>query len=73
MNADQTSALVRDPEIQGGVPVFRGTRIPVAVMLDYLESGETVNDFVAQYPAITQAQAVAALEEVKMLLVPVER
>lgn len=73
MTADQPSAIVRDPEIQGGVPVFRGTRIPVAVMLDYLESGETVSDFLAHYPAITKAQAVAALEEVKMLLVPVER
>jgi uncharacterized protein (DUF433 family) len=73
MNADQPSALVRDPEIQGGVPVFRGTRIPVAVMLDYLEAGQTVNDFLAHYPGITKPEAVAALEEVKMLLVPVER
>jgi uncharacterized protein (DUF433 family) len=73
MTAGQTSALVRDPEIQGGVPVFRGTRIPVAVMLDYLEAGETVNDFLTHYPAIAQAQAVAALEEIKLLLVPVER
>lgn len=73
MSTGQITVLVRDPKIQGGMPVFRGTRVPVAVMLDYLEAGKTVNDFLAHYPAITQGQAVAALDEVKQLLAPLER
>lgn len=60
--------ITRDPEVQGGTPVFTGTRIPVEVMLDYLEDGQPLESFLAQYPSISRDQAVAALEELKALL-----
>ncbi len=61
--------IVRDPEIQGGTPVFNGTRVPVAVLLDYLADGQPLENFLEQYPSVSRDQAVQALEEVKGLLV----
>ena len=61
-------AITRDPEIHSGAPVFTGTRIAVKVLFDYLEDGQTVDDFVSHYPSISREQAIAALEEVKELL-----
>ena len=60
--------ITRDLEIQGGTPVFTGTRIPVEVLLDYLEDGQPLENFLAQYPSVSRDQAVAALEELKALL-----
>ena len=51
-----------DPEIQGGVPVFVGTRVPVKNLLDYLEAGDSLDDFLKTFPSVTRDQAVAALE-----------
>lgn len=62
-------AITRDLEIQGGTPVFSGTRVPVAVMLDYLADGQPLENFLEQYPSVSRKQAVQALEEVKGLLV----
>ncbi len=63
-----TPAITRDPEIQGGTPVFTGSRIPVAVMLDYLADGQPIQNFLAQYPSISREQALRAVEEMKSLL-----
>jgi len=51
-----------DPEIQGGVPVFVGTRVPVKNLFDYLEAGDSLDDFLKSFPSVTREQAVAALE-----------
>ncbi len=51
-----------DPEILGGTPVFVGTRVPVQSLFDYLEGGETVDEFLRQFPSVNREQAVAALE-----------
>tara|TARA_B100000315_G_scaffold64534_1_gene58571 strand:- start:323 stop:544 length:222 start_codon:yes stop_codon:yes gene_type:complete len=51
-----------DPEILGGTPVFVGTRVPVQSLFDYLESGETVDEFLRQFPSVKREQALAALE-----------
>lgn len=51
-----------DPEIQGGVPVFFGTRVPVKNLFDYLEAGDSLEVFLDQFPSVTREQAVAALE-----------
>ncbi len=56
------------PEIQGGVPVFRGTRVPVATLLDYLEAGDRLADFLSDFPTVKQEQAEAALELAKELI-----
>ncbi len=52
----------RNPRIQGGVPVFTGTRVPVKNLFDYLESGETLEQFLLDFPAVDRSKAVAALE-----------
>ena len=60
--------IVKDPEILGGTPVFRGTRVPIQTMFDYLEGGETLEDFLRGFPTVTRDAAIAALEEAKELL-----
>lgn len=53
----------------GGTPVFAGTRVPVQTMLDYLEAGETIDDFLEGFPTVTRDQVIGWLEEAKDLLV----
>jgi uncharacterized protein (DUF433 family) len=50
-----------DPEILAGTPVFVGTRVPVRTIFDYLEGGETLDEFLAQFPTVTREQALATL------------
>jgi uncharacterized protein (DUF433 family) len=57
-----------DPELLGGTPVFRGTRVPVKALLDYLEGGHPLSDFLEDFPSVTQEQAVAVLEHARELL-----
>jgi len=52
-----------DPEILGGTPVFVGTRVPVQTLLTYLEKGETLEEFLDNFPTVSREQAVAFLEE----------
>ena len=52
----------KNPNIQGGVPVFTGTRVPVKNLFDYLESGETLELFLLDFPVVDRSKAVAALE-----------
>ena len=54
--------ICRDREILGGTPVFAGTRVPVRVLIDHLESGDRLDDFLDDYPSVTQEQAVGVLE-----------
>lgn len=58
-----------DPEILSGVPVFVGTRVPVQSLFDYLEGGETLDEFLDQFPTVKREQAVAALDVARMTLV----
>ena len=57
------SVVKVDPGLMGGAPCFAGTRVPVQVLMDYLEGANTVDDFLAQYPTVSRKQAVAFLEE----------
>ena len=50
------------PDIMGGTPVFPGTRVPVQTLLDYLEAGDTIDDFLAGFPTVTRERVVAFLE-----------
>jgi uncharacterized protein (DUF433 family) len=61
-------AIVRDPEIMHGIPVFRGTRVPVQTLFDYLEGGDTLEEFLTGFPTVTRTLAIQALEEAKDLL-----
>ena len=59
-----TSSVVhRDPEILGGTPVFVGTRVPFQTLTDYLEHGHPLDEFLEDFPSVTRAQAVQAIEE----------
>jgi uncharacterized protein (DUF433 family) len=51
-----------DPEIMGGTPVFVGTRVPVKTFYDYLEGGDSLDEFLDDFPSVSREQAVAALE-----------
>ena len=61
--------IVRDPEILGGTPVFRGTRVPFRNLLDYLEGGHTLDEFLDEFPTVTREAAIAALEHAKNLVI----
>lgn len=56
------SVIHSDPEILSGAPVFRGTRVPLRAFIDYIEGGDGLDDFVADFPSVSRDQAVAALE-----------
>ncbi len=57
--------IVRDPEILGGTPCFRGTRVPFQSLLDYLEAGDTLDQFLEQFPTVSRQMAIEALETAK--------
>jgi uncharacterized protein (DUF433 family) len=60
----------RDSEIQGGAPVFYGTRVPLKNLFDYLEGGDSLEDFLQSFPSVSREQAIAALELARAALTP---
>ena len=68
MKNDRAAAVHSDPEIMGGTLVFAGTRVPFQTLLDYLEAGDPLGDFLEDFPTVTRYQAVAALEEARQAL-----
>lgn len=64
-----TGVIIKDPNILGGEPVFRGTRVPFKVLIDYLEGGDTLDQFLEEYPSVGRELAIAAIEEARMSLV----
>jgi uncharacterized protein (DUF433 family) len=63
------SVVMKDPEILGGEPVFRGTRVPFKALTDYLEGGDTLDQFLEEYPSVSRELAVAAIEEARLSLI----
>ena len=61
----------RDPGILGGTPVFIGTRVPVRILFEYLEAGDSLEVFLEQFPTVKREQAVAALETARQILTDV--
>ena len=59
----------RLPEILGGTPVFAGTRVPIQTLIDYLEGGESIDEFLKGFPTVTREQVIAFLEEAKTRMV----
>lgn len=62
------SAVTKDSKVLGGEPVFRGTRVPFRILIDYLEGGETLDQFLEQYPSVSRELAIAAIEEAQSSL-----
>lgn len=54
--------IIKDPDVLGGTPVFRGTRVPFQALLDYLEGGQTLAEFLDDFPTVTREVAIASLE-----------
>ena len=67
MTVDQV--ITSDPEVQGGAVVFAGTRVPLKNLIDYLEAGDSLEEFLDDFPSVTREQAVAALELAQEALV----
>ena len=59
---EMDSLIVSDPEILGGTPVFRGTRVPVETFFDYIEGGEPLNEFLDHFPTVTHSMALRLLK-----------
>jgi uncharacterized protein (DUF433 family) len=64
-----SSVVHSDPDILGGTPVFVGTRVPVRTLLEYLEAGDSLNEFLEDFPSVSRELAIAALELAKEMLV----
>jgi uncharacterized protein (DUF433 family) len=64
----QPSVIQTDPDVLGGAPVFAGTRVPLRALIDYLEAGDSLNDFLDDFPSVTREQAVTALEQAAELM-----
>lgn len=65
------SPISRSPDVLGGTPVFAGTRVPVQTLLDYLEGGESIDDFLEGFPSVTREKVVSFLELAKDRLIEV--
>ena len=61
----KSAVVVSSPEVMGGTPVFAGTRVPIENLLDYLEGGESIEDFLEGFPSVSREQVIAFLEETK--------
>jgi uncharacterized protein (DUF433 family) len=68
----ETPLIQRSENILGGTPVFAGTRVPVKTLLDYLEGGETLDEFLDDFPAVSKDQAINVLEKMKEALLTQE-
>lgn len=62
------NVLVKDKNVLGGIPVFQRTRVPFQALLDYFEGGQTLDDFLADFPTVSREVAIAGLEEAKALV-----
>ena len=58
-----------DPDILGGTPVFVGTRVPIKTLLDYLEAGDSLDEFLDHFPSVSREQAIAVLQLAKEMLI----
>jgi uncharacterized protein (DUF433 family) len=56
------AVICSDPEVMGGTPVFCGTRVPVQTLIDYLEAGDSIDEFLEGFPSVTREQVIAFLE-----------
>ena len=61
-------AIDRSADILGGTPVFSGTRVPVRILIEYLEAGDRLDDFLDSFPTVSRSQAIEVLERAKAVL-----
>lgn len=61
--------VISDPEIVGGTPVFIGTRVPVRILFEHLEAGDSLEIFLEDFPSVSRELAIQVLEDARMALV----
>lgn len=72
MKAEDLKGIVHsDPEIMGGAPVFAGTRVPLQNLIDYLEGGESIEDFLDGFPSVKREQVIAVIEAAKLKMLEI--
>ena len=64
---DNNSEISKDPDIVSGVAVFRGTRVPIGNLFDYLEAGDSIDEFIDGFPSVSKDQVVKVLKELQEL------
>jgi len=64
-----SEVIVKSPDVLGGAPVFRGTRVPFQALLDYIEGGQSLDEFLSDFPTVSREAAVASLEQAKSTLI----
>lgn len=69
MSLKKSPVVSCKPDVMGGAPVFRGTRVPVQTLLDYLEAGDTIDELLIGFPSVTRAQVIEFLQTAKDRLV----
>jgi uncharacterized protein (DUF433 family) len=67
--AQESSVVSADPTVMSGAPVFRGTRVLVQTLIEHLEAGDSIDDFLEGFPSVTREQVIAFLEETKARVV----
>ena len=65
----KSTVVTSSPDVMGGTPVFSGTRVPIENLLDYLEGGESIEDFLEGFPSVRREQVITFLEETKAQVV----
>ena len=65
----ESNIIYSDPELMGGTPVFRGTRVPIKNLIDYLEAGDSLDIFLEHFPSVTRQNAISVLELAKEMLI----
>ena len=71
MTTAKQPLIISTPDVLGGTPVFRGTRVPVQTLIEYLEGGQTIDEFLDGFPTVTREQVIAFLEEATARMLPV--
>lgn len=71
MAAGKSPLMMSTPEILGGTPVFNGTRVPIQTLIDYLEGGQSIDEFLEGFPTVSREQVIAFLEEAKARMLAV--
>ncbi|HUP59118.1 MAG TPA: DUF433 domain-containing protein [Thermoanaerobaculia bacterium] len=69
----KSKVVTSSPDVMGGTPVFAGTRVPIENLLDYLEGGESIEDFLEGFPSVSREQVITFLEETKARAIPSPR
>jgi uncharacterized protein (DUF433 family) len=70
MATEKAPLITSSSDVLGGTPVFAGTRVPVQTLIEYLEGGETIDDFLQGFPTVRREQVIAFLEEAKTCMLP---